>query len=115
MKNVMLFLLFVFSIVILYGITFSMANDKEPAGQKVFVEKKCQSCHSVESAGLVSKKKDAVDLSGAGKLNKDFIIKYLNKEEKLNDQAHKMAFKGTPEELQELAGWLESLKKDAGN
>ena len=109
----MFFLLFVFTIVALYGLTFSMAKEKVPAGQKVFIDKKCGSCHSVESLDLTSKKKDAVDLSATGdKLNADVIKTYVTKKEKLNDQLHKIAFKGTDEELAELAAWLETLKKD---
>ena len=111
MKSIFLFLLFVFSIVFLYGITFSIAQENEPAGQKIFVEKKCVSCHSVESADLKSKKKDAVDLSKVGEnLKTDFIIKYLNKEVKIENKSHKTLFKGTEKELQGLAKWLGSLK-----
>lgn len=113
MKNVFFYLLFVFSIVALFGLTYSFAQDKEPAGQKVFVDKKCGTCHSVESAGLTSKKKDAVDLSNAGAQKADVLAKYLKKEAKLNDKEHKTAFKGTDEELKDLASWLESLKKEA--
>ncbi len=111
MKNIMLYLLFVTSIVLLFGFAFSYSQTNEPEGQKVFVEKKCGSCHSVNSADITSKKKDAVDLSdtGTGKTAK-FMTKYLNKEEKINDKVHKTAFKGTEEELSKLVDWLLTLK-----
>jgi cytochrome c2 len=111
MKNVLFYLLFVFSIVALYGLTFSLAQDKEPAGQKVFVEKKCGTCHSVESAGLTSKKKDAVDLSNVGVNKADLLTKYLKKEAKISDKDHKIAFKGSDEELKNLVSWFQTLKK----
>ncbi|MFO7447768.1 MAG: cytochrome c [Ignavibacteriaceae bacterium] len=112
MKNILFYILFVLSIVALYGLTFSFAQEKEPAGKTVYVEKKCGTCHSVESAGLTSKKKDAVDLSNSGVNNAETIAKYLKKEVKLDDKNHKTAFKGTDEELKDLAAWLESLKKE---
>lgn len=111
MKNIVLYLLFILSIVALFGFAFSMAQEKVPAGQKIFLESKCSACHTVESAGITSKKKDAVDLSKTGDNYKtDFIIKYLNKEVKLNDKLHKTAFKGSAEDLKSLSSWLTSLK-----
>jgi mono/diheme cytochrome c family protein len=88
-----------------------MAQEKVPAGQKIFSDSKCSACHTVESAGIISKKNDAVDLSKTGDNYKtDFIIKYLNKEVKINDKIHKTAFKGSAEDLKTLASWLTSLK-----
>ena len=111
MKNIVLYLLFILSIVALFGFAFSMAQEKVPAGQKIFSDAKCSACHTVESAGITSKKKDAVDLSKTGDNYKtDFIIKYLNKEVKLNDKLHKTAFKGSAEDLKSLSSWLTSLK-----
>lgn len=111
MKNIVLYLLFIITIVALFGFAFSMAQETIPAGQKIFLESKCTSCHSVTSAGITSGKKDAVDLSQTGDNNQtDFIIQYLNKETKQNDKLHKIAFKGSAEDLKELASWLSSLK-----
>lgn len=112
MKNIALFLLFVIAIIGLYGFAFSL-NAEEPSGKKIFVDSKCSMCHSVESADITSKKKDAIDMSGVGnKNNAEFLAKYLTKKEKLNDKEHKTAFKGTEEDLQALAAWLESLKTE---
>ena len=111
MKNIVLYLLFIMSIVALFGFAFSMAQEKEPDGQKIFVNSKCTVCHSVQSAGITSNKKEAVDLSKTGDNYKtDFIVKYLNKEVKINDKLHKLAFKGSSEDLNTVAGWLNSLK-----
>ncbi|HZW39940.1 MAG TPA: cytochrome c [Ignavibacteriaceae bacterium] len=111
MKQVAIFLLFVFAIVGLYGFAFSMNTGDDP-GQKVFVDKKCGACHTVTSAGLTSKNAKAVDLSTVGASKKaDFFEKYLNKKEKVDGKEHKTAFKGTDQELKDLTKWLESLKK----
>jgi cytochrome c553 len=111
MKNIVLYLLFIISIVALFGFAFSMAQDKEPAGQKLFTTSKCTTCHTVQSLGITSNKKDAVDISKTGDTYKaDFLVKYLNKESKINDKLHKVAFKGSADDLNTLAGWLGSLK-----
>jgi cytochrome c553 len=111
MKNIVLYLLFVITIVALFGFAFSMAQEKVPAGQKIFSDSKCTTCHSVTSVGLISKKKDATDLSKTGDTYKtDFLVKYLNKEVKINDKQHKAAFKGSADDLKVLADWLSSLK-----
>ena len=99
------------SIVALFGFAFSMAQEKEPDGQKIFLSSKCTFCHSVESAGIISKKKDAVDLSYTGdNYNTDLIVQFLNKEAKINDNLHKVAFKGSAADLNNLAVWLNSFK-----
>lgn len=112
MKGLLSYLLFVFTIVALFGLTFSIAQETENLGKKVFIDKKCSTCHSVEAEGLQSKKKDAVDLSTAGeKRTAEFLAKYLTKEEKISGKEHKSAFKGSEEELKNLTNWLESLKE----
>jgi hypothetical protein len=112
MKNVFSYLLFVFLIVALFGFAFSFAQNKGLDAKKVFETQKCNMCHTVTSAGLTSKKKDAVDLSTVGSTYKaDFLTKYLKKEAKIKDVAHKVGFKGTDEEMTSLVKWLESLKK----
>ena len=111
MKNIVLYLLFIMSIVALFGFAFSMAQEKIPAGQKIFSDSKCSVCHSVEVVNINSNKKDAVDLSKTGDNYKtEFIIQYLNKEVKQNNKLHKTAFKGSADDLKTLASWLTSLK-----
>jgi cytochrome c2 len=104
-------LLFLFAGLILVGFAFSFGQDAVPAGQKVFVDSKCQMCHSVESAGLISKNKKAVDLSNVGSTYKaDFLNKWLTKDAKIKDNLHKVAFKGEVKNLNDLSAWLETLK-----
>jgi cytochrome c2 len=110
MKKQLSNMVFLFVVVILVGFVFSFGQDKVPAGQKVFVDNKCQMCHSVESAGLTSKNKKAVDLSNVGSTYKaDFLNKWLTKNAKIKDNLHKIAFKGDDKDLNALSSWLESL------
>jgi cytochrome c553 len=113
MKNIISYLLFIFAIVALFGFAFSFAQNKGGIdAKKVFEAQKCNLCHSVTSAGIISKKKDAVDLSTVGSTYKaDFLTKYLKKDAKIKDTVHKIAFKGSDDELASITKWLESLKK----
>lgn len=111
MKNVLIYLFLVVAIVALYGFAFTIANQPGDDGKKIFVDNKCAMCHTVNSAGVESKKSDAVDLSTVGKdRTVEFLMKYLKKETKLNEKDHKSSFKGSDEDLQVLVDWLVSLK-----
>jgi mono/diheme cytochrome c family protein len=111
MKNVLIYLFLVGAIVALYGFAFTIANQPGDDGKKIFVDNKCAMCHTVNSAGVESKKSDAVDLSTVGKdRTVEFLMKYLKKETKLNEKDHKSSFKGSDEDLQVLVDWLVSLK-----
>jgi len=111
MKNILIYLGLVITIVALYGFAFTIADEKSDDGKKLFVDNKCNMCHTVTSAGIESKKSDAVDLSAVGKdKTVEFLTKYLKKEAKLNDKDHKASFKGTDEELTKLVEWLSTLK-----
>jgi len=111
MKNILIYLGLVITIVALYGFAFTIADEKSDDGKKLFVDNKCNMCHTVTSAGIESKKSDAVDLSTVGKdRTVEFLTKYLKKETKLNDKDHKSSFKGTDEDLTKLVEWLSTLK-----
>jgi mono/diheme cytochrome c family protein len=111
MKNILIYLGLVVTIVALYGFAFTIADQPRSDGKKVFVGNKCNMCHTVTSAGIESKKSDATDLSKVGKdRTVEFLTKYLKKEVKLNDKDHKSSFKGTDEDLTELVQWLSTLK-----
>jgi hypothetical protein len=110
-KNLITYLIFVFAVVFLFGLAYSYTPGDE--AQKLFVDKKCNMCHTVEVVNIESKKKDATDLSATGNnFNAEFISKYLLKEEKIDDDAHKAVWKGTDEELKTLSEWLASLKSE---
>lgn len=111
MKNILIYLGLVITIVALYGFAFTIANQPGDDGKTIFVNNKCNMCHTVTSAGIESKKSDAVDLSTVGKdKTVEFLTKYLKKEAKLNDKDHKSSFKGTDEDLTKLVEWLSTLK-----
>ena len=97
-----------------------------PAGQTVFVENKCQMCHTVYSAGIgeppaEEEKKEAeedaeedagppdLSLTGAGK-TAEWMGLFLLKKETLNEKKHMKRFKGSDEELAPLVDWLMTLK-----
>lgn len=111
MKNILIYLGLVITIVALYGFAFTIADEKSDDGKKLFVDNKCNMCHTVTSAGIESKKSDAVDLSTVGKdRTVEFLTKFLKKEAKLNDKDHKSSYKGTDEDLTKLVEWLSTLK-----
>ena len=110
MKNIIIYLGLVITIVALYGFAFTIASNDDGDGKKIFVDSKCNMCHTVKSAEILSKKSDATDLSSVGKdQTVEFLTKYLKKEAKLNDKDHKSAFKGNDEDFNKLVEWLSSL------
>ncbi|MDP2363131.1 MAG: c-type cytochrome [Ignavibacteria bacterium] len=113
MKNVIIYLGLIITIVALYGFAFTIANNSSDDGKKIFVDSKCTMCHTVQSAGIVSKKSDATDLSTVGTdKTEEFLMKYLKKEIKFNDKDHKSSFKGNEEDLKTLVEWLLTLKSE---
>jgi cbb3-type cytochrome oxidase cytochrome c subunit len=113
MKNTFFFVLFISAIVALFAIAFSFAQDQGLDGKQIFVDSKCSNCHTVTSKEITSKKDDATDLSNAGSLGDASLMKsYLLKESKINDQEHKIKFKGTEEEMNALVNWLLTLKTE---
>uniref|UniRef100_A0A832DI44 Cytochrome c n=1 Tax=Ignavibacterium album TaxID=591197 RepID=A0A832DI44_9BACT len=114
MKNIIAYLSIIIAIVALYGFAFTISSNDDPAGKKIFIDNKCNMCHTVKSAGIESKKSDATDLSNAGaEMKAEDMIKYLKKEMKLNNKDHKTAFKGSDEDLKKLVEWLSTLKAES--
>ena len=111
MKNTLLFILFISAIVALFAFAFSFSQEKGLDGKQIFMDNKCNTCHTVTSMEITSKKTDAVDLSNAGSVGDAKLLKtYLLKESKINDKEHKLKFKGSEEELDALVNWLLTLK-----
>jgi cytochrome c553 len=107
----LLSLFVILSTVLFFG--FNSIQTGDPEGKTIFVNNKCGTCHSVESAGLSTKAKKSTDLSDTGsKYEKELLTGYLLKKEKINNKNHPAAFKGTEEELVQLTNWLGSLKKE---
>ncbi len=97
-------------------------KDSATAGKDLFLQYKCNSCHTLKAHAIV-KQADAEeeeakegdrkppDLSGAGKKRTaEWIGKYMLKTVDNDGEKHRKKFKGTEAELKTLAAWLESLK-----
>jgi mono/diheme cytochrome c family protein len=83
-------------------------------GKAVFLDKKCNLCHSIDSQQIkkTSDKMKGPDLSNAGGMveSADWLKKFIKKEVQLDGEDHKREFKGTDEELDAVAQWLVTLK-----
>ena len=114
MKNTFFFILFISTIVALFAFAFSFSQDQGLDGKQIFIDSKCNNCHTVSSVEITSKKDDATDLSNASTIGEIPSIKsYLLKEAKINEQDHKIKFKGTEAELDALVNWLLTLKTES--
>ncbi|MFA6571610.1 MAG: hypothetical protein WCT77_10295 [Bacteroidota bacterium] len=111
MKSKVFFLL---ACVVFYSVflIISEAQENVNPSKTVFLNKKCNTCHSITIEGItLLKKGNAPDLSDIGtKVKADFIKQFLKKEVKLNNKLHLIRFPGTDTELDSLASWLVSLK-----
>jgi hypothetical protein len=107
-----------FSLVIMAGLVamygfISTSTPEENAGKKVFMDAKCNNCHSVavDSVAAVKSMKNVPDLSSIGvKLSADTLKPYLLKQAKLNDKLHMIKYSGSEEDLGKLVSWLGTLK-----
>ncbi|MBI2059938.1 MAG: c-type cytochrome [Nitrospirae bacterium] len=94
-------------------------------GKDLFLEKKCDKCHSVASEKIekqvnkkTGKKKKGPDLSGVGlDHDADWLTKFVKKEieaesvyDKTKKVKHKKKFKGTDADLKSLVQYLAGLK-----
>jgi len=98
------------------GLLSAKANETLD-GKKIFMDQKCNMCHTVSSAGIQAINKSttnkAPDLTGRLE-GRDAaqIAKILRKEAKTADgKIHPKAFTGSDEELGALIAWLEQQKK----
>jgi mono/diheme cytochrome c family protein len=106
------------------------ANDKPAAssakdGKALFLENKCNTCHTIKTAGIEKRKaagaeateakeksdKKAPDLSSVGLERKaDWMAKYLMKTEAIKGEKHTRKFRGGEAELKTVTAWLETQK-----
>jgi len=104
-----LILLCVFALVAL-ALPVRAADDP---GKKLFVDNKCNSCHSVDSQGIAKTmaSSKAPDLSKVGAdHDAAWFSKYLMKEEAADGKKHVKAWAGSKEDLETLSKWLATLK-----
>jgi mono/diheme cytochrome c family protein len=98
-------------------------------GKTLFLENKCNTCHTIQAAGIEKRKASAEDtaeatakeaskpekkppdLSSVGLDQKpEWIAKYLMKTESLKGEKHGRKFRGTEPELKTVSQWLGSMK-----
>ena len=114
MKDTILYVLFISAIVALFAFAYSFSQNQDLNGKQIFIDSKCNNCHTVTSNEILSKKDDAFDLSNIGvSADVQLLKSYLLKETKINDKEHKIKFKGSEAELNALAEWLASLKNES--
>ena len=102
------------TVVAMAMLTDAGTNKKNlPDAKANFIAAGCNSCHSIQSQGIAKTgKSDAPDLSGCGlRHNADWIVKFLNKEVKLDDKKHVKKWKGSAPDLATVATWLAGLKR----
>lgn len=88
-------------------------------GQEVFLGQKCNTCHSVETAGIEAKTKSEKlfggDLSQVTERHEmEWIAQYIQREVQKDGADHKKEFTGSEEELQALLDWLKEQATAAG-
>ncbi len=114
MKKTINYLLASIVLALLFGFQIDKNEDDDPAGKKIFIANKCATCHSVESADIVLKKKkgNIPDLSDVGtKFDSEFMKKWILKEETIDGVKHMHTYKGSDEDLITLVEWLMSLSQ----
>ena len=77
-------------------------------GKAVFVDKKCNKCHTVSSASIEKTSKlKAPDLTTEAISGDAKVLKaYLKKAETIHGKKHSTAFTGTDEELDSVVAWI---------
>lgn len=101
------------------GATPTPVPDVPPAagaateGKQLFLDQKCNMCHTVSSASITPTSKiKAPDLTGlASKEDPAFLKKYLKKEADKNGKKHLKPFSGTDAQLDALVAWLRKQTK----
>jgi mono/diheme cytochrome c family protein len=109
------------SIAIVAATAFAEPSARD--GKTIFLENKCNTCHTVtalkiekkkgaeEEASDKDKKAKPADLSSVGLERKaDWMARFLMKKEAIDGQKHKKLFKGSEADLKTLAAWLETQK-----
>jgi mono/diheme cytochrome c family protein len=114
MKKLLSSLSVVTFIIVVALAPYASSQEAEPAGKKIFLDQKCNVCHSIDSMSITKKTatSKAPDLSDLGSTQSaEWIAKFITKEEKLNNKAHPKPWTGKKEDLTTLSTWLASLKK----
>jgi len=107
--------LFSFAVVTGASLLAGEASAATLDGKQIFLDQKCNMCHSVSSAGITPTSKiKAPDLAGlASKEDPAFLTKFLKKAADKNGKKHIKPFTGTDEELAAVVAWLQKQTEPA--
>ncbi len=92
------------------------AMSSSPDGKEIFLNQKCNLCHSVSTAGIEATIKSAAmrgpDLVNVGdRHDAQWMKDWLHKKVEMNGKKHRKLFTGSDEELDTLIDWLQHQKK----
>lgn len=83
-------------------------------GKALFVENKCNTCHSVDSQSIekTSEKMKGPDLSNAASLleSAEWAKSFIKREAKKDGKSHVRPFRGSDEDLEAIVDWLMTLE-----
>lgn len=120
MKRNLLLVMVAFAVMVSMNFAAGKGPDDKVAdteAKALFVDNKCNSCHSISKAGVDRKggtqSSKIPDLSAVGsKHDADWMSKFLKKETDMNGKKHTVPWKGTDEQLATMTAWLATLKAD---
>lgn len=91
-----------------------VSGQAKPDGKAIFLAQKCNTCHSVSTAGIErttkSEKMAGPDLATI-KVDPAFLTKYLRKQADHDGKKHGKAFTGSDQELATLIAWIQAQAK----
>jgi cytochrome c5 len=99
----------VFGLVVISQFAVPTRAADDDAGQKLFLDAKCNMCHAVPSANIEAKvkseKMQGPAISGI-KADAEMIQKFLRKETQIDGKDHKKLYEGSDEDLKTLVDWV---------
>ena len=113
MKKAVMLFLGLFVVAFLASAAYAQ---EEPAGKKLFMDNKCNMCHSITSQTVEKKMaaSKAPDLSNVGSTrDAAWITKWLNKEVDIEGKKHPATVKLADADTKTLTDWLATLKTAA--
>lgn len=102
------------ALALLVVMTASFATAQEPEGKKLFLDQKCNTCHTVKSQDIEATRgnDETPDLSNAAELipSKEWAVKFVMREEEKDGKKHRRPWRGEAADLEKIVDWLMTLK-----
>ena len=100
-----------FVLVLVLAAPALLSEEGSGGGKDAFLAAKCNTCHSVSTAGIeaktTSEKLKGPDLVGvANDFDAEGLAAFLRQESEKDGKKHKKAWKGTDEDLSAIVDWL---------